>query len=111
RLGYLSIEVAEGFEGSYAKAFLSAYFPALQHCTIQFRGCRNVLLNPNGDALFGGGAPLLRTLDLTNCYISPTSNKCSSVSSLAIRCFFPLDLAPTSLSLDTFYLLGVQFNC
>ncbi|TEB24356.1 hypothetical protein FA13DRAFT_1714676 [Coprinellus micaceus] len=97
RLGYLNIEVADGFDGVRAKAILRRQFPALQGCIVRFRGLRNVRLDSLTKPIFNGYAPRLRTLDLTNCFTSPGRRCMPNISCVAIRNFSSI---PPSFSID-----------
>ncbi|KAF6751277.1 hypothetical protein DFP72DRAFT_495675 [Ephemerocybe angulata] len=89
RVAALYIEVAESFEGIKSKTLLVMRSPALQYCFVKFHGQRNVRLDDlisNNLPPFGGEAPVLRSLDLTNCSLSPILFTFPTLTDLTVTC-------------------------
>ncbi|KAF5342116.1 hypothetical protein D9611_001701 [Ephemerocybe angulata] len=74
RVSRLQVELAVAYEGSVLQSLLSTSAQSLIECTILLLGDRNVPLEFfNGRVLgpFDNHAPILRSLNLVNCYLPP----------------------------------------
>ncbi|KAF6751274.1 hypothetical protein DFP72DRAFT_495621 [Ephemerocybe angulata] len=96
RVSRLHVEISEAHEGAKTKSLLYLDSPSLTHCTVYCMGAHAKQLNHSTPHIlpFRNSAPLLRGIDLINCYL-PIGRYLPSLSSFIICNAADSDVAPS----------------